>query len=407
MRKKALYLSAVVFLAGCKTEPTHNFDTAAMDNLLSAAVENGDVPGVSALIYDDGQVVYQKAFGLRDMERDQPVEMDTVFRIYSMTKPITSALIMDLVEDGKIALDDPVTKYIPELGDMQVARLGEDGAPVLSDQSQPMTIEDLLLHRAGMGYGIYGPISPVEQLYEQAELFDPREDLSVKMTKLSKLPLIADPGYGWYYSYSIDVLGRVAEVATGETLSHLFETRFFKPLGMTETGFHVREDQKARFASNYAKSEAGFSLQDDGQSSHYLQQLPFESGGGGLVSTLGDYARFAQMILQKGAFNGQQILKPETVDMMISNQLDPDDQFMMAWLGSAEDTGFGYGGSVVTGPQSGKPVGAWGWGGMAKTNFHIDPDNGAFAVIMLQFFEDGEPQIHRDFHALVTEQVAD
>jgi len=410
--KKALLLTAALAVAAafaaCKAQPENKFDSAAMDALLSTAVEEGQIPGASALIFDDGEVVYKKAFGQRDMERDKPMEMDTVFRIYSMTKPITSALIMDLMEEGKIDLEDPVSKYIPELAQMKVAALGEDGNPVFSDQTKPMTVEDLLLHRAGIGYGIYGPISPIEEMYEKAELFDPREDLSAKMTKLSKLPLIAQPGTGWYYSYSIDVLGRIAEVATGEKLGDLFEARFFTPLGMKDTGFFVRPDQKDRFASNYQFTpEAGFTLQDDGQTSYYLRELPFQSGGGGLVSTLDDYASFAQMLLQGGTFKGQEILTPASVKLMTENQLDPDDVFMMEWLGSAEDTGFGYGGSVVIGDKEGRTNGMWGWGGMAKTVFHLDPDNGAYAVLMLQYFAKDEPQVHRDFRALVTEQVAD
>lgn len=406
--KKALLLSAALLFAACKSKPVNTFDGAVMDSLLMTAVENGDVPGASALVFDNGQVVYKNAFGLRDIERDQPVELDTVFRIYSMTKPITSALIMDLVEEGKISLEDPVSKYIPELANMKVASMGDDGAPVFSDPSQPMTVEDLLLHRAGMGYGIYGPINPLEEMYQQAELFDPREDLAVKMTKLSKLPLIAEPGYGWYYSYSIDVLGRVAEVAGGASLGELMDARFFTPLGMTETGFYVREDQKARFASNYNKTDTGFELQDDNQTSYYLKDLPFESGGGGLVSTLGDYAKFSQMIVQKGTYKGKQILKPETVELMLANQMDADDQFMMDWLGEAKGSGFGYGGSVETSAKDHLPAGAWGWGGMAKTKFHIDPENEAFAILMLQFFENGDdPQLHTDFQRLVTEQVSE
>ena len=264
---KKLILSTALMFSACQSEPVNTFDTTAMDTLLSTAVESGQVPGASALIFDDGQVVYKNAFGLRDIERQSPLELDTVFRIYSMTKPITSALIMDLAEEGKIDLGAPASKYIPELAMMKVASLGEDGNPVFTEQTVPMTVKDLLLHRAGIGYGIYGPISPIEVLYEKAELFDPREDLSVKMKKLSQLPLVAQPGTGWYYSYSIDVLGRIAEVVTDQKLGDLFEARFFKPLGMTETGFYVRPDQKSRFASNYAKTETGFTLQDDGQTS--------------------------------------------------------------------------------------------------------------------------------------------
>ena len=404
---KKLILSTALMLTACQSEPVNTFDTAAMDTLLSTAVESGQVPGASALIFDDGQVVYKNAFGLRDIERKSPLELDTVFRIYSMTKPITSALIMDLAEEGKIDLDAPASQYIPELAMMKMASLGEDGNPVFTEQTVPMTVKDLLLHRAGIGYGIYGPISPIEVLYEKAELFDPREDLSVKMKKLSQLPLVAQPGTGWYYSYSIDVLGRIAEVVTDQKLGDLFEARFFKPLGMTETGFYVRPDQKSRFASNYAKTETGFTLQDDGQTSYYNQELPLQSGGGGLVSTLEDYAKFSQMLLQKGSYNKQQILKPETVEMMTQNHLDPDDVFMMEWLGSPENTGFGYGGSVATGPAEGSAVGMWGWGGMAKTTFHLDPQNGAYAVLMMQMFHQDEPQLHKDFRAMVTEQVAD
>lgn len=404
--KRAFLSTVALALAACQSGPTHNFDTEAMDTLLRTAVDSGDVPGASALVFIDGQVVYQNTFGLRDIERNDPIELDTVFRIYSMTKPITSALIMDLVEEGKIALDDPVSKYIPELANMKVASMGEDGVPVFKDQAVPMTIEDLLLHRAGMGYGIYGPINPVEEMYQKAELFDPREDLSVKMTKLSQLPLLAEPGYGWYYSYSIDVLGRVAEIAGGQSFGVLLKERFFIPLGMTETDFHVRADQKSRFASNYNKTETGFELQDDGQTSYFLQDLPFESGGGGLVSTLGDYAKFSQMLVQKGRYNGQQILEPETVAMMMQNQMDADDQFMMDWLGEAKNSGFGYGGSVELAAQEHLPKGAWGWGGMAKTKFHIDPENEAFAILMLQFFQVEDPQIHTDFQKLVTDQLS-
>jgi len=395
-----------------KTGEKFLFDVEAMDTLLGSAVNDGEVIGVSALVFDEGKVVYQNAFGLRDRERDQPVELDTVFRIYSMTKPITAVLIMDLVEEGKIDLDDPVSKYIPELGNMQVASADEDGNPVFSPQENPMTIKDLLLHRAGIGYGIYGPINPVEVMYEKAGLFNPTEDLSVKMQKLSQLPLVAQPGEGWYYSYSIDVLGHVAEVVTGDDLGSLFEERIFKPLGMTETGFQVRPDQKARFASNYAVTENGFVLQDDGQTSGYLSKSAYQSGGGGLVSTLGDYSKFAQMLLQKGSLGDVKILKSETVEMMMQDQMDADDKFMMPWVGAKENTGFGFGGSVVTATSDnlavdGKIPGIWGWGGMAKTNFHIDQKNGAYGVIMLQFFTESEPEVLDSFRALVTQEVSD
>jgi len=389
-----------------------DFDKKAMDTLLASAITNGDVPGVSALVFDEGQIVYKGAFGLRDVERKSPVEIDSVFRIYSMTKPVTSALIMDLQEEGKLNVNDPVAKYIPELAGMKVATLGSDGTPVFTEQNPQMTIKDLLLHRAGMGYGIFGDMNAVESAYGKAGLFDPDEDLSVKMTKLSQLPLLAQPGATWYYSYSIDVLGRIAEVVTDQKLSKLFQDRFFDPLGMTETGFHVRPDQKARFASNYALTPEGtYVLEDDGQASEYLRERAFESGGGGLVSTLDDYAKFAELMLGKGMYRGTRILETATVEMMMTDHLGPDATSMFPWILGDTNAGFGYGGSVHIANDaaqikaSGKAIGQWGWSGAARTNFWIDPDSQAFGIIFLQFFSPEDPKLHADFQSLVHSQT--
>ena len=222
-----------------------------MDRLLSEAVSSGEVVGTSAMVFDEGEIVYKGAFGLGDRERKTSVDMDSVWRIYSMTKPITSVVIMDLQEEGKLKLSDPVSKYIPELADMKVAKIGEDGNPTFEPQARPITLEDLMLHRSGIGYGIFGPVSAVAAAYEKAGLVTPEDDLASKMTKLSKLPLMFQPGEAWYYSYGIDVLGRVAEVVEGKSLGEVMSARIFKPLGMTETGFRVRADQKARLVSNY------------------------------------------------------------------------------------------------------------------------------------------------------------
>lgn len=195
--KLAFTLSAIL-LMGCSaaTSPSSEvdiiskFDTDAMDTLLGTAVEKGDVIGTSALVFHKGQTVYTGTFGLGDRERKVPVTPDTVWRIYSMTKPVTSLIIMDLREEGKLKLSDPASKYIPELDNMQVAIMGEDGTPSFEPQSRPITIEDLLLHRSGLGYGIFGPINPIAEAYEKAGLFTPEESLETKMTKLSRLPLI-------------------------------------------------------------------------------------------------------------------------------------------------------------------------------------------------------------------------
>jgi len=412
--KLALTLSAML-LMGCSAATTSapNFDTAAMDKLLSEAVNNGDVIGTSAMVFNEGHTVYQGAFGLGDRERNRPVDMDTVWRIYSMTKPITSVVIMDLQEEGKLKLSDPASKYIPELANMQVAKLGEDGKPSFEPQARPMTIEDLMLHRSGLGYGIFGPINPIAAAYEKAGLVTPEENLKTKMTKLTKLPLLFQPGEAWYYSYSIDVLGRIAEVVEGKTLGAVMQERIFDPLGMTETGFGVRPDQKARFVSNYyVKDDGSYALAEDGQDSPYSNpENKFQSGGGGLVSTLGDYAKFAQLMLDGGVYNGHRVLDEATVDLMMQDHMGQDKPYLLPWLGPEPMSGFGYGGSIEIGTtpeklaQTGKSTGQWGWSGAARTTFWIDRPNKAYGIIMLQFFSAEDPQIHDDFRALAYEQT--
>ncbi|MGB6231477.1 MAG: serine hydrolase domain-containing protein [Litorimonas sp.] len=397
------------------TRPT--FDAAAMDAILSGAVERGEVIGVSALVFDEGEVVYQGAFGLRDREAGLPVTDDTVWRIFSMTKPITSALIMDLIEDGLVALDDPVADYIPELAAMQVASLGEDGRPVFTPQARPMTVEDLLLHRAGLSYGIFGG-NPIEDAYAAADLFRADEGLGPKMERLSRLPLIAQPGEMWMYSYSIDVLGRIAEIVTNQALDELMAERIFEPLGMTDTGFFVRPEAVDRFAALYVlQPDGSFARLDPDPDNVFAPDFTvdhdFHMGGGGLVSTQRDYARFAQMILDGGVYEGTRVLEPETVALMLQDHLGEGFPSVLPWLGGDTNVGFGYGGSVqksATAEQQrelGQYAGQWGWGGAARTDMYVDPENDAFGIIMLQFFGGPDPQIHADFQAEALRQTRD
>ena len=419
MKKATTAMTAAVLMA-CSdaTVQEGNFDKAAMDTLLSNAVVSKEVIGVSALVFNKGRTVYKGAFGQRDRERDKPVELDTVWRIYSMTKPITSVIIMDLQEEGKLSLQDPVSKYIPELANMQVASLGEDGKPKFTPQARPMTIEDLLLHRAGLGYGIFGDMTPIETLYAKAGLFEPSETLETKMTKLSKLPLLAQPGKAWYYSYAIDVLGRIAEVVTEQRFGDIMQQRIFDPLGMSETGFYVKPNQVDRFTNNYIlKKDGTFKLIEDNQensalnSNTFLTQNAFQSGGGGLVSTLDDYAKFAQMMLDGGIYKGHRVLEDATVKTMMSDHMGDNAKFLFPWLGGETNTSFGYGGSVVIKEtpeqikRRGRGIGQWGWSGAARTTFWVDKRNESFGIIMLQFFSEQDPKIHDDFRALAYEQT--
>lgn len=388
------------------------FDVASMDNMLSEAVETGEVIGVQALVFDEGEIVYQGVYGLGDRERGTALTQDSVYRVYSMTKPMTAALIMDLVEEGKVKLSDPASKYVPQLANMKVASLDANGVPQFEDQNRPITVEDLMLHRAGLAYGIFGN-SPIEEIYAKANLFAPKETVADQMDKLAELPLLGQPGEQWFYSYSIDILGRIAEVVTDQTLGEVLQDRFLGPMGMTETGFRVREDQKPRFVSNYARQDDGsYILAEDGQTSPYTQyENTFESGGGGLVSTAEDWLKFARMLLNEGEFEGVQILEPESIRLMMTDHTGLDFPYLLPWLGGETGAGQGYGASVQVAatPQqqqeSGRYPGQFGWGGAARTNFWVDPENNAISIIMLQFFSAENPEIHDRFQAIVLEQT--
>ena len=392
--------------------PASSFDVAAMDDLLSGAVERGDVIGVQALVFDEGKTVYHNSFGLADRERNTPVKSDTVYRVYSMTKPMTSALIMDLIEEGKLKLSDPASKYIPQLAMMKVVSLGADGKPKYEDQTRPMTIEDLLLHRAGMAYGIFGG-NPIEEAWGAADLFNPQTSIAENMDKMPGLPLLGQPGEQWFYSYSIDILGRIAEIVTGQSLGDAMDERFFDPLGMNDTSFTVAPDLKPRFASNYMIQEDGsFVLAEDGQTSPFTKPGKFQSGGGGLTSTTEDWLKFARMLLDEGEYEGTRILEPETVRLMMTDHLG-DTPALLPWIGGETGAGFGYGGSVqmTSTPEletsKGRYPGQFGWGGAARTNFWVDPKNGSIGIIMLQFFSPSDPQVHDDFQAMVLAETRD
>jgi CubicO group peptidase (beta-lactamase class C family) len=293
---------------------------------------------------------------------------------------------------------------------MKVVSLGEDGQPKYEDQTRPMTIEDLLLHRSGMAYGIFGG-NPIEDAWAGADLFNPQTPIADNMDKMPALPLLGQPGEQWFYSYSIDILGRIAEVVTGQTLGEALSERFFDPLGMSETSFTVPAERKARFASNYMlQADGSFVLAEDGQTSPFTMPGKFQSGGGGLTSTTDDWLKFARMLLDEGEFNGTQILEPATVRLMMTDHLG-DTPPLLPWLGGDTGAGFGYGGSVqlTSTPEQettkGRYPGQFGWGGAARTNFWVDPENGAIGIIMLQFFSPEDPQLHDDFQAMALAQT--
>src|SRR5882724_3156884 len=351
-------------------------------------IATGKIPGAIMLVQQHGQPIYFENFGVRDVATKLPMTADTIFRIYSMSKPITSVAAMMLVEDGKLRLDDAVSKYIPAFADMKVGveKCCESGKPalVLEPVNRPITIEDLFRHTSGLTYGFYGD-SAVPKLYAQADLFNRDTDNAEFVERIAKLPLAEQPGTLWDYGHSTDVLGRVVEVISGQSLFGFEKQRLLDPLGMTETAFYVADAaQRPRVAEpmpddRFARPVAG--IRDP------ILPRAWESGGAGMVGTIGDYARFAQMLLNGGTLDGRRYLKPETIALMASDHIGPQtriarDQFYFP----GDTSGFGLGFAVRTAqpPNTSWPLGEYRWDGVGGTFFFVDPKDDMFAICMMQ-----------------------
>jgi CubicO group peptidase (beta-lactamase class C family) len=347
----------------------------------------GTMPGAVILIQQHGHPIYFESFGVRDVERKRPMTADTIFRIYSMSKPVTSVAAMMLVEDGKLALGDPVSKYIPAFANVKVGveKTDEDGnsALALEPLSRPITIEDLLRHTSGLTYGFYGR-SAVRQIYANSGMFDGDFDNAAFAERLAKLPLAEQPGTRWDYGHSTDVLGRVIEVISGQSLYQFEKQRLLDPLGMTETAFFVADAaQRPRIAEPMPNDPLGpiAGIKDS--------TLPrrWESGGAGMVGTIGDYARFAQMLLNGGELDGRRYLKPETIALMASDHIGPQTKIARDQIYFPGDTsGFGLGFAVRTAVPANTswPLGEYRWDGAAGTFFFVDPRDDMFAIFMVQ-----------------------
>lgn len=352
---------------------------AGVDVFMEKQVADQKIAGGIVIISHGGKIGFFHAYGQMDLEAKKPMSKDTIFRIYSMSKAITTAGALTLVEQGKIGLDDPVSKYIPGFANLKVASPEGLRAP-----KRPMTVKDLMLHISGITYGsgpdalrnAYGKLKPMEadNLEEMAERF-------------SQVPLAFDPGMDWVYGASIDVLGRVIEVASGESLDAFLAKTIFKPLDMPDTAFNVPAEKLGRFAANYKRTPTGLEVIDAPADSKYGKKVTFFSGGGGLVSTARDYMRFLSMIERGGTLDGHRILKASTVKLMTSNQL-PKEAFPI-YFGKDKrfGTGFGLGFSVRTEITSWDPaghVGEYGWGGAASTHYWISPKDKLIVVTLEQ-----------------------
>ena len=342
--------------------------TAAVQKL----IDDEKLSGAVVAVLLKGQMIHYKAQGLRDMEHNEPMQTDTLFRIYSMTKPITTVAAMMLWEEGKFKLDDPVYKYIPEFKDLKVYQATKE-----TDSGRAMTVRDLMQHTSGLTYG-WGT-DAVEKMYGEKNVLDYDQPLSVMIDKLSGIPLLFNPGDKWNYSVSTDVLGYVVQQVSGKPLDVFFQERIFEPLEMNDTAFYVHPDKVDRFAVNYGPDgNGGLKIVDGIKESRFLKNPAMLSGGGGLVSTAPDYVRFCRMLVDKGTLDGQQILKKETVEMMSQNQLPEG-------LRTTWGTGFGLGFSVLLGIENAEEaVGEYGWSGMASTYFWILPQEDLAVVALSQ-----------------------
>jgi CubicO group peptidase (beta-lactamase class C family) len=353
---------------------------------LSAALKNdiekGLIPGATLLVARHGKIAWFEAMGTRDPASRAPMTKDAIFRIYSMSKPVTSLAVMMLVEDGKVALSDPVSKYIPQLGGLKVGveKPGASGPTLeLDPVRREMTIQDLLRHTSGLTYGIFGS-GLVKKAYLDAKVWEDYPSNPEFVDRLAKLPLMHQPGATWEYSHSTDVLGRVIEVVSGRTLGEFFTVRILGPLGMRDTAFYVADPAKhARIVEPFANDRSiglGAELNDP----RVVQK--WESGGGGLVSTTMDYARFTQMLLNGGSLNGKRLVSPKTVAYMTADHVG-------AGVASGPGPGYGFGLGFAVRKDAGMAplpgtVGEYYWGGAAGTYFWIDPKEDLVVVYMMQ-----------------------
>lgn len=386
-----------------------------LDDFLQATLTAGRIPGWVLAVSRGGQLAHVSTAGERNIETGQPMEPDTLFRIYSMTKPVTAVAAMILYERGAFELSDPVARFIPPFADVRAFVGGSDVRPVTEPVTRPITMWHLLTHTAGLTYGFHR-VHPVDALYRQSghEIEAPDGTLVESIETWARLPLLFQPGTEWNYSVATDVVGRVIEVISGQSLGEFCAANIFGPLGITDTSFNVADSATERLARLYLATPTGLQPGDKlGATVRKLGRPHY--GGGGLVSTAGDYLRFATMLLKGGALGSARILGRRTVEFMTRNHLPGDAD--LAEFGrpmNAESplsgVGQGLGMSVVLDPvRAGFPTsaGEFGWGGAASTVFWVDPDLELVVVFMTQVLPAAALPIRNLLHQLVHQAIVD
>lgn len=406
-----------------------------VSNWLHRQVESERFAGCSALVGRRGKIAFFEATGMADKELGKPFTRDTITRIYSMTKAVTTVAAMTLYEEGRFQLDDRVAKFLPEFADTPVWRGGASILDEVEPQIEPMTIRHLMTHTSGLTYSFMNA-NVVDEAYRENGIEFPGTSGSLEelTRRLATVPLICQPGSEWNYSVSTDVLGRLLEVWSGQSLNDVLQARVLGPLGMSDTGFHVEPANHDRFAALYAPlsggdlsnvakvpsdpdiaDRGGLKLQESASKSRFLEPPKLYSGGGGLTGTIGDYARFCQMLLNRGELEGTRLLGRKSVEYMRLNQL-PNNRDMATmgqpvWSETSYDgIGFGLGFAVVIDPVKAHIVTSPGelhWGGAASTLFWLDPVEDLFTVFFTQLLPSSTYPIRRELRALVYQALVD
>ncbi len=390
-------------------------------------IEAGRFPGTQLLVYRRGQLVHRSSQGLADLERKTPVKDDTIYRIYSMTKPITSIAFMMLVEEGRVALDEPVHRYIPEWKNLGVFQAGFWPAFLTRPPSRPMQIVDLMRHTSGLTYG-FQQRGNVDAAYRELKIGEVEKagTLQSMIADLAKIPLEFSPGEAWNYSLSTDVIGYLIGLISGRPLEQFLQERILDPLGMKDTGFFVPAAKAHRLAACYSADpqgatfnptdrKGGLTLQDDPVTSSFLSPPSFISGGGGLCSTSADYLTFCRALLNRGELDGVRLIGPKTLALMTSNHLPggkmlPELSRSLFSEAAYHGIGFGLGFSVTLDPAKTLipgSAGEYAWGGAATTSFWIDPAEELIAIFMTQVLPSTATPIRRELRTMIYSAITD
>jgi CubicO group peptidase (beta-lactamase class C family) len=396
-------------LALSQSLPNEGFSKERLNRIQPAMqryIDEGKLAGVMTLVARNGRTVHYAAQGMKDREAGTALKRDTIFRIYSMTKPVTAVAALQLWEQGKFHMNDPIAWYLPELANLKVYVSGKGEDMVLEDAKSPIRIIDLFMHTAGFSYGFTG--SEVDNLYRASPMMRGTASPSEVLTELAKLPLNHQPGTKWNYGVNTDVIGFLVERISGQKLGVYMQENIFTPLGMNDTGFSVSPEKVARLAQIYSGNQQGETIVMENEPlGDYMSDPEIHNGGGGLVSTMDDFLIFAQMLLNGGEYKGERILGRKTVEYMGTNHL-PDN--LLPFSPDAAGEGYGLAVSVTVDEGASKFLsseGNFGWGGAASTYFRIDPKENLVIIGMAQFIPMGVHRYHDDLRNLVYQALVD